>query len=125
MIGRAFAIFFCLAGKCARRACRKPCGERQESSTKELSAGEDFAALAREYSQGAGHADGGEIGWVNRGTLIAGLEEVAFEKLSVGQVSEPFRTSMGVHIVKLEGAMPARRCPSAACAPKIKEELIA
>ena len=65
-----------------------------------IAAGEDFAALAREYSEGAGRAEGGEIGWVNRGTLISGIEEVAFEKLSVGQVSEPFRTSMGVHIVK-------------------------
>ena len=69
---------------------------------KRIIAGEDFAAVAREYSEGAGRADGGDIGWVNKGTLIAGLEEVAFEKLSPGKVSEPFRTSMGMHIVKLE-----------------------
>jgi len=89
-----------------------------------IGAGEDFAGLAREFSEGAGKADGGEIGWVNRGTLIAGLEDVAFQKLTVGQVSEPFRTSMGVHIVKLEGRESGNVQPLNAVAPRIKEELL-
>jgi peptidyl-prolyl cis-trans isomerase SurA len=89
-----------------------------------IAAGEDFAALAREYSEGAGRTEGGEIGWVNRGTLISGIEEVAFEKLSVGQVSEPFRTSMGVHIVKLEGREAGGALPLSSVAPRIKEELL-
>jgi parvulin-like peptidyl-prolyl isomerase len=89
-----------------------------------IGAGEDFATLARENSQGAGHGDGGDIGWVNRGSLIAGIEEVAFQKLSVGQVSEPFRTSMGVHIVKLEGRDPGTPVPLSSVAPRIKEELL-
>ena len=88
-----------------------------------IAAGEDFAALAREYSQGAGQAEGGEIGWVNRGTLITGIEEMAFQKLSVGQVSEPFRTTMGVHIVKLEGRDAGNPVPLSSVAPRIKEEL--
>ena len=88
-----------------------------------ISKGEDFATLAREHSQGAGQADGGEIGWVNRGTLIPGIEEVAFKKLSVGQVSEPFRTSMGIHIVKLEGRETGTPLPLSSVAPRIKEEL--
>jgi parvulin-like peptidyl-prolyl isomerase len=89
-----------------------------------ISAGEDFAALAREFSEGAGKADGGEIGWVNRGTLVAGIEEVAFQKLSVGQVSEPFRTSLGMHIVKLEGRESGNVQPLSAVAPRIKDELL-
>jgi parvulin-like peptidyl-prolyl isomerase len=89
-----------------------------------IAAGEDFAGLAREYSEGAGRADGGEIGWVNRGTLIAGIEDVAFQKLSVGQVSEPFRTAMGVHIVKLEGREAGNVVPLSSVAPRIKEELL-
>jgi peptidyl-prolyl cis-trans isomerase SurA len=89
-----------------------------------IAAGEDFSALAREYSEGAGRAEGGEIGWVNRGTLISGIEAVAFEKLSVGQVSEPFRTSMGVHIVKLEGREAGGALPLSSVAPRIKEELL-
>ena len=91
---------------------------------KRIKAGEDFATLAKEYSQGAGQADGGDIGWIKRGTLIPGLEEVAFEKLQVGQVSEPFRTSMGVHIVKLEAREAGNVLPLATVAPRIKEELL-
>jgi parvulin-like peptidyl-prolyl isomerase len=89
-----------------------------------IAGGEDFATLAREYSEGAGRAEGGEIGWVNRGTLVPGIEEVAFQKLSVGQVSEPFRTSMGVHIVKLEGRESGNVLPLSSVAPRIKEELL-
>ena len=90
---------------------------------KRIVAGADFAELAREFSQGAGQADGGDIGWVSRGTLMGGIEQVAFEKLSVGQVSTPFRTTMGFHIVKLEARDTGTVLPLATVAPKIKEEL--
>lgn len=89
-----------------------------------IKAGEDFAKLARENSEGAGQADGGDIGWIKRGTLIPGLEVVAFEKLTVGQVSEPFRTSMGLHIVKLEARESGNVLPLSTVAPRIKEELL-
>ena len=88
-----------------------------------IKAGEDFAKLAIEYSQGAGHADGGSIGWIQRGMLVQEFEIVAFEKLSVGQVSEPFRSSLGIHIVKLEARDPGKALPFLTVAPKIKEEL--
>ena len=91
---------------------------------KRIQAGEDFAELAKENSEGAGQADGGDIGWIKRGSLIPGLEQVAFEKLSVGQVSEPFRTSMGVHIVKLEAREAGAVLPLSTVAPRIKEELL-
>jgi peptidyl-prolyl cis-trans isomerase SurA len=90
---------------------------------KRIIAGADFAELAQEYSEGAGHAEGGDIGWVTRGTLIGGIEEVAFDKLSVGQVSQPFRTSMGIHIVKLEARETGAVVPLTTVAPRIKEEL--
>jgi peptidyl-prolyl cis-trans isomerase SurA len=92
---------------------------------KRIRAGEDFAKLAIEFSEGAGHADGGDIGWVKRGTLINSLEDVAFTKLSVGEVSEPFRTNMGIHIVKLEARETGNMLPLSAVAPRIKEELYA
>jgi peptidyl-prolyl cis-trans isomerase SurA len=90
-----------------------------------IRAGEDFGQLAREFSEGAGRAEGGEIGWVKRGTLIGGIEEVAFDKLSVGQVSEPFRTSMGIHIVQLEARDTGSPLPLSTVAAQIKEELYA
>jgi len=98
--------------------------ERAQGLYQRIQAGEDFANLASEYSDGAGRTTGGDIGWVVRGTLIAGLEEVAFEKLKVGQVSQPFRTTMGVHIVKLEARESGSTLPLKTVAPKIKEELL-
>ena len=76
---------------------------------KRIVAGADFAELAREYSEGAGQADGGDIGWVNRGTLIGGIEQVAFEKLSVGQVSTAFPNHDGSSHCQVRGAGDGRR----------------
>lgn len=98
---------------------------RSHEILQRIKSGEDFAQLARQYSEGAGRADGGDIGWVNRGSLLPGLEDVAFQKLTVGQVSEPFRTSMGLHIVKLEAREAGAALPLSAVAPKIKDELYA
>ena len=89
-----------------------------------IQAGEDFGKLAEEYSDGAGRANGGDIGWVVRGTLIAGIDEFAFEKLQVGGISEPFRTSMGIHIVKLVARDPGIIPPLASVAPRIRDELL-
>src|SRR3972149_6509682 len=90
-----------------------------------IKAGENFAKLAVEFSEGAGHAEGGNIGWGQRGTLVKGIEEGGLGKLSVGQVGPPGRSSMGVHIVKLEARDPGKVLPFATVAPKIKEELYA
>ncbi|MDX1654884.1 MAG: peptidylprolyl isomerase, partial [Candidatus Competibacteraceae bacterium] len=65
--------------------------------------GEDFAELARVHSQDPGSASqGGELGWVSPGELEPGFEEV-MNQLSPGQVSEPFGTPFGWHIVQVEG----------------------
>lgn len=69
---------------------------------KQAVAGASFSKLASENSQGAGAAEGGDIGWVDRGTLLDELAEVAF-KLSDGEISQPVRTSLGYHLVKMEG----------------------
>jgi peptidyl-prolyl cis-trans isomerase SurA len=90
---------------------------------KRIVAGADFGKLAQEFSEGAGRDEGGDIGWVNRGTLVHGIEDVAFEKLSIGEVSAPFRTNMGVHIVKLEARESGAVLPLSTVAPQIKEEL--
>jgi len=97
--------------------------EKAKAVYESIKAGEDFGTLAREYSQGAGNTDGGDIGWIKRGTLLPAIEDVAFDKLSVGQVSAPFRSSMGVQIIKLEGRETGAVQPLSAVAPKIKEEL--
>jgi parvulin-like peptidyl-prolyl isomerase len=115
-------ILFSLSETAAPEVVEKTLTKAKEVHAR-IEAGEDFAKLAGELSEGAGRNAGGDIGWVNRGTLIAGLDEAAFDKLSVGQVSEPFRTSMGYHIVKLEARHFGGVQPLTAVAPKIKSEL--
>lgn len=65
-------------------------------------AGEDFAELARRFSQDEGTKNsGGELGWFRRGEMVEAFENAAFE-LPTGAVSEPVRTPYGYHIIKVE-----------------------
>ena len=86
---------------------------------------EEFAKLAENYSEGAGASEGGDIGWVNRGSLLKEIEEIAFNKLSVGEVSQPLRTTMGIHLIKLEERRAEGLLPLSEVAGKIKKELYA
>jgi peptidyl-prolyl cis-trans isomerase C len=64
--------------------------------------GGDFAALAKEYSKDPGSKEqGGELGFFSRGQMVPQFEEAAF-KLNKGEVSEPFQTQFGWHIVKVD-----------------------
>ncbi len=67
-----------------------------------LGRGEDFAAVARRYSQGPAAPRGGLVGTVKRGDLFSKqLEEVVFS-LPPGGTSQPVVTERGVHIVHVD-----------------------
>jgi len=61
-------------------------------------AGEHFEQIAAKYSQGAAAAQGGDIGFIERGVIIPELERVIFN-LPLGKVSEAVETSEGVYLV--------------------------
>lgn len=64
-------------------------------------AGEDFAQLARANSADTvSAADGGNLGWVSPGTMVPEFEEV-MNKLKPGDVSEPFQSRYGWHILQV------------------------
>ena len=66
-------------------------------------AGEDFGALASVTSEDPGSASrGGDLGWSSPGTFDPAFED-ALAKLKENEISEPFRTQYGWHIVQLLG----------------------
>lgn len=68
-----------------------------------LNNGEDFAALAKTLSEDPGSAsDGGDLGWTAPGTFVPEFER-ALAALSENEISTPFRTQFGWHIVQLLG----------------------
>jgi len=65
-------------------------------------AGDAFAALAKANSEDAASArDGGELGWISPGQMVPEFEE-AMQNLKPGDVSEPFRSRYGWHIIQVE-----------------------
>ena len=60
--------------------------------------GANFAAVAHQFSQGAGAAQGGDIGWIEQGQLAPELNK-ALAASAPGEVSDPIRTTNGFHIL--------------------------
>lgn len=66
-----------------------------------LKAGEDFAVLAATFSNDSGSArDGGSLGWVNPGVMVPEFE-TQMKHTPVGQISAPFQTQFGWHILEV------------------------
>ncbi len=64
--------------------------------------GENFADLARRFSDDPGSAQqGGELGWVRRGVMVQEFEDAAFQ-LSRGQTSGVVESPFGAHIIRVE-----------------------
>lgn len=65
-----------------------------------LKSGGDFAALAREHSQGPSASEGGDIGFVATDELSPFIEE-ATRGLGKGEISKPVKTPQGIYILKI------------------------
>ncbi|HVC02312.1 MAG TPA: SurA N-terminal domain-containing protein [Steroidobacteraceae bacterium] len=78
-----------------------------EAVFKRAESGEDFAKLAKEYSQDPGSAkQGGDLGWNDRKSWVTPFADAAFS-MKVGQIMGPVKTRFGYHILKLVGIRPA------------------
>lgn len=86
-------------------------------------AGDDFAGLAREYSDDPGSkASGGDLGVFGRGQMIKPFEDAAFG-MTPGEVTGPVKTQFGYHIIKLIEKIPAGEQTLAEATPRIVTEL--
>lgn len=78
--------------------------EKAEEVLARLKKGEDFAELARQYSDDPSASRGGDLGIMQRGDLVREFEEVAFN-LEPGEISGIVQTRFGLHIIKLNQKM--------------------
>jgi hypothetical protein len=69
--------------------------------------GEDFAQLARKYSEDVSAHLGGDIGTIGRGKMVKEFEDAVF-RLKAGEVSEIVRTPYGFHIIKCNEVIPGK-----------------
>lgn len=74
---------------------------RLEDLRERLKHGEDFAELARLYSQDGSAAKGGDLGWLNPGDTVPEFER-AMDALAEGEVSPVVQSPFGFHIIKVE-----------------------
>jgi peptidyl-prolyl cis-trans isomerase C len=86
-------------------------------------AGEDFAELAREYSEDYATAkNGGDTGLFHRGQMAPAFEAAAFA-LQPGEISDPVETPFGVHILRLEERREARLLPLEEIREQLREHI--
>lgn len=67
-----------------------------------IAGGADFKEMAREYSEDiASKQSGGDLNWSRPGQFVPAFEKV-MQETAIGEVSEPFRSNFGWHILKVD-----------------------
>ncbi len=84
--------------------------------------GEDFATLAKTYSEGPSRDQGGQLGAFKKEDMVAPFSDKAFS-MAEGEISDPVRTRFGWHLIKVEKINPATTQTFEASADKIKNKL--
>ena len=74
--------------------------QQLEDALERIEAGEDFGELAKLLSDGPTAPVGGDLGWSGPGTFVPEFEDVV-NNMEIGDISEPFRSPFGWHIVEL------------------------
>ena len=80
-------------------AARQAAIDRAQELADRARSGEEFAALAKEFSDDFSAADGGDLGWVEQGMMESAFEEALFA-LEQGAVSDPVETAYGIHVIE-------------------------
>jgi peptidyl-prolyl cis-trans isomerase C len=109
--------------KAADAAAKTAARTKAADILKDVKAGKDFAALAKQHSQDPGSAqNGGDLGFFQQGQMVGPFNDVAF-KLAPGTVSDLVETEFGFHIIKVAEKQPARAVPLEEVRPRLEQFL--
>ncbi|MFK8017002.1 MAG: SurA N-terminal domain-containing protein, partial [Gammaproteobacteria bacterium] len=76
--------------------------EKVQTVLERVNAGEDFAALAAEFSDDPGtKTEGGSLDWSPRSAFVGPFSDALFS-MEIGEISEPVNTRFGYHIIRLD-----------------------
>jgi peptidyl-prolyl cis-trans isomerase C len=93
-----------------------------EEVQQKLKDGGDFAALAKEYSEGPSSAKGGDLGYFRRGQMVKPFEEAALA-LKPNEVSDIVETRFGYHLIIVYDNKPAQTLAYADVKDKIIQRM--
>jgi len=104
-------------------AAEKTAAREKINALKEkLAQGADFAALARQYSEGPSGVKGGDLGYFDRSRMVKPFADAAFA-LDVGGVSDIVETQFGLHLITVVDRKPAGTIDFADAKPRIVQKL--
>jgi peptidyl-prolyl cis-trans isomerase C len=84
--------------------------------------GEDFATLAKTYSEGPSGPRGGDLGYFRRGQMVKPFEDAAFS-LKPNETSEIVETRFGYHLIQVDDKKPAKKMTSAEVKDRLNDHL--
>ncbi len=97
--------------------------KRAEDILQKARAGQDFAELAKQYSEGPSKDKGGYLGTFKREAMVKPFTDKAFS-MKAGEISDPVRTRFGWHLIKVEKVNEATTTPLIDARDDIRKKLV-
>ena len=92
----------------AEASVQEEARKKAEEALSRVKAGENFAEVAKQVSEGPRAQDGGDLGYISKGRMVPEFEAAAFS-LKPGEVSGIVETRFGYHIIKLDDIRKGKR----------------